>query len=568
MQTLKNFWLLAQPFWTSSERGVALWLVIATILANLSLVGVSVLTNFWNLNFYNALQDLDYPGFVTGIIQFAGLQLAMSAFTMAGFHFQQKLTIRWRRWATTHLVQDWLTDRRYYKVQLANPEMDNPDQRIAEDVNLFITISLKLSLGLLTAVVSLFSFLHILWAASGLMQFNIQGQDIVIPGILVWAAILYSILGTGGVFWLGKRLPRLNFLQQRKEADYRFALIRLRENAETIALYQGEPEERQRLGQRLETALQNYWMLVKRQKIVLGYSTFYSRSAVVVPFVLLAPQFFAGAIPLGRLTQTSAAFEEVQGATAYLVEVFPELAEWKAVIDRLTGFRNQLQSIDPEGGVALTQQAEGMALDNLKVWLPEGKSLISGLSLMLQEGERLLIRAPSGFGKSTLLRAVTGMWPHASGSASYNHGNSLVLGQKPYLPLGSLRDALCYPRRAEVTHEELKPILAVCGLSHLLPELDRVANWSQILSVGEQQRCAFVRALIIRPQVLFMDESTSALDPDSEAHLYQHLTEKLAHSILISIGHRPALEHYHTHLLDLARGVMSPFSPPATRYLA
>lgn len=546
---------------------MALWLVIATIAANLCLVGVSILTNFWNLNFYNALQALDYPAFVTGMIQFVGLQAAMAAFTMAGFHFQQKLTIRWRRWATTHLVQYWLDDRRYYKIQLAAPEMDNPDQRIAEDVNLFITISLKLSLGLLTAVVSLVSFLHILWAASSLLQFNIQGQDIVIPGILVWAAILYSVIGTGGVFWLGRRLPRLNFLQQRKEADYRFALVRLRENAETIALYQGEQEEHQRLGQRLETALQNFWQLVKRQKTVLGYSTFYSRSAVVVPMILLAPQFFAGAIPLGRLTQISSAFEEVQGATAYLVDVFPELAEWKAVIDRLVGFRNQLLSIEPGSGVALAQQPDGIELQDLEVWLPQGRSLISGLSLKLQGGERLLIRAPSGFGKSTLLRAVTGMWPHASGSASYNHDNCLVLGQKPYLPLGSLREALCYPQKAD-TREKLEPILSVCGLGHLLHELDHVANWSQILSVGEQQRCAFVRALIIRPQVLFLDESTSALDPDSEAHLYQHLTDKLAQSVLVSIGHRPALEQFHTHLLDLARGAISPFTHTATRYLA
>jgi len=547
---------------------MALWLIAATILANLCLVGISILTNFWNLNFYNALQALDYPAFITGMIQFAGLQAAMAIFTMAGFHFQQKLIIRWRRWATKHLVQHWLTDRSYYKIQLAAPEMDNPDQRIAEDVNMFITMSLKLSLGLLTAVVSLFSFLHILWAASGLLQFSIQGQEIVIPGILVWAAIIYSILGTGGVFWLGRKLPQLNFLQQRKEADYRFALVRLRENAEIVALYQGEQEEQQRLGERLETSLKNFWTLVKWQKIVLGYSTFYSRTAVVVPMLLLAPQFFAGAIPLGRLTQISAAFEEVQGATAYLVDVFPELAEWTAVIDRLIGFRNQLLSSETGTGVALTKQPDGMELQDLKIWLPQGRSLISGLSFKLQSGERLLIRAPSGYGKSTLLRAVTGMWPHASGSASYNHDRSLVLGQKPYLPLGSLREALCYPKGTDATPEDLEPVLTSCGLSHLLHELDRIANWSQILSVGEQQRCAFVRALIIRPRVLFLDESTSALDSGSEAFLYQHLIDKLAQSVLVSIGHRSALERFHTHLLDLTRGTILPFTHTLTRHLA
>jgi len=551
MDTLRDFWLLARPYWTSREKGAALGLVTATILANLCLVGVSILTNFWNLNFYNALQALDYEAFISGMLQFAALQVAMALFTVAGFHFQQKLALRWRRWATEHTLRHWLERKRYYRLQLSAPEMDNPDQRISEDINLFINISLKLSLGLLTAVVSLFSFLHILWNASGILSFTVDGQDMVIPGLLVWAAVLYSLLGTGLVFWLGRTLPGLNFLQQRREADFRFSLMRLRENAEAVALYQGENEEHRRFSQRLEVLLQNFWEVVKRQKIIMGYSTLYMRSAVVVPMLMLAPAFFAGAIPLGRMTQISSAFEHVQDATAYLVSVFPEIAEWKAVIDRLTGFRQRLETVETQAGLDIGHHADQLSLGNLKVQLPTGRVLLSGLTLQLQPGESLLIQGASGCGKSTLLRAITGLWPHASGWAHYDRRRFLVLAQKPYLPLGSLRDALHYPNLAGANDPALDQVMLLCGLSHLQDRLDTEADWSQTLSVGEQQRCAFARALLCKPSVLFLDESTSALDPDSESALYQHLKHHLEATILISIGHRPSLKQFHSHVLEL-----------------
>lgn len=551
METLRNFWLLARPFWTSSERNMALWLVATTVLANLCLVSVSILTNFWNLNFYNALQQLDYDAFIVGILQFVALQIAMTVFTVAGFHFQQKLTLRWRRWATEHMLQYWLNQKRYYRLQLTSPEMDNPDQRIAEDINLFISISLKLSLGLLTAIVSLFSFLHILWNASGLLSFSFAEQEIVIPGLLVWTAMLYSLVGTGLVFWLGRSLPGLNFIQQRREADFRFSLMRLRENAEAIALYRGEDEEQSCFRQRLEAALQNFWKLVKRQKIILGYSTFYMRSAVVLPMLMLAPQFFAGAIPLGRMTQISSAFESVQEATAYLVSVFPEIAEWKAVIDRLASFRLRLETVETMAGLAIDQHSDQLSLNDLEVRLPDEQVLLSELTLQLRPGDSLLIQGASGCGKSTLLRAITGLWPYASGSASYDRQRFLVLAQKPYLPLGSLRKIVYYPDQARIDDSALDQIMELCGLGHLRSRLDAEADWSQTLSVGEQQRCAFARALLYKPQVLFLDESTSALDPDSETNLYQLLKQQLGDSILISIGHRPALEHFHSHVLKL-----------------
>lgn len=552
MQTLRDFWLLARPFWSSAEKRPAFLLLFGTILMNLCLVGVNLLYNFWNLHFYNALQALDYDAFLIGGVQFLFLQLGLATFTVAAFHFQQKLTLRWRRWATENTLQQWLQRHRYLKLQLGVPETDNPDQRIADDINLLITLSLKLSLGLMTALVSLFSFLHILWQASSLVKIPFAGEILIIPGLLVWAALLYSILGTGGAFWLGRTLPRLNFIQQRREADFRFAMMRLRENAEAVAQYRGESEEHARFSQRLGAALENFWALVKQQKIVLGYSTFYMRSAMIIPMFIMAPQFFAGAFPLGRLTQLSAAFGEVHEAMAYLVKVFPEVAEWKAVVDRLIGFQRRLDQVADERGVRLEHDSEGFEATGLSLWLPDGQTLLTDFDLRLQPGDSLLIRAPSGFGKSTLIRALTGIWSHASGVARYDLGNTLTLAQKPYLPLGTLRDMLWYPSAPHPQDDpRLLEVMQQCELDHLSARLDDELDWSQTLSIGEQQRCAFVRALLLRPRILFLDESSSALDEKSERRCYTQLRHALPDAIVISVGHRASLEALHTRTLDL-----------------
>lgn len=552
MHTLRNFWRLARPFWASEEKYPALLLLLATVLMTLCLVGVNILNNFWNLHFYNALQAKDYPGFLLGGLQFVLLQIGLAVFTVGAFHFQQKLTLRWRRWATRNMLGQWLDSQRYQKLKLTETDVDNPDQRIAEDIDLFIIKSLKLSLGLMTSVVSLFSFLHILWQASSLVSVPFAGQSLIIPGLLVWVALVYALLGTGLAFWLGRALPRLNFMQQRREADFRFSLMRLRENADSVAQYRGEVMENARFNQRLEAALENFWALVKKQKLIMGYSTFYLRSATVIPMFIMAPQFFAGAFPLGRLTQISAAFGEVHSAIAYLVDVFPELSEWKSVIDRLIGFQERLDNVEVESGVVHEQQLKGLHFKDLDIWLPNGRRLLNGFNLSLEPGDSLLISAPSGYGKSTLIRAVTGLWPHASGSTRYDRERALTLSQKPYLPLGSLREALWYPnppRREE--DAALRLAMQQIGLQHLSEQLDQKRDWAQTLSVGEQQRCAFVRALLARPAVLFLDESSSALDSANEARCYQLLKQALPETILISIGHRASLEHFHWQVLDL-----------------
>ncbi|MAM88889.1 ABC transporter ATP-binding protein/permease [Allohahella sp. A8] len=553
MQTLRNFWRLARPFWTSRKRGPALWALILTILCNLGLVGVAVLTNFWNLYFYNALQDLDYNAFLLGGLQFVGLEVALAALTMGAFHFQEKLSIIWRRWETENTLQQWLHRKRFYKLQLTSPETDNPDQRIADDIRLFISISLKLGLGMMTAITSLFSFAHILWAASSIVTFTLDGKEIFIPGLLLWAALLYSLIGTGLVFWLGRKLPGLNFTQQRREADFRFSMMRLREQSEAVALYQGEAEEHQRFSHRLNRALSNYWTLVRHKKAVLGFSSFYMRSATVVGMFLMAPKFFAGAVPLGRLTQVGSAFGQVQESTSYLIGVFPEIAEWKSVIDRLEGFKRRLCEVDAHSTGELLHQGGSLSLKDLEVWLPDGRHLLKPLNLDLHAGERLLIRGPSGCGKSTLLRAFTGLWPHTSGSTSYDRESALVLSQRPYLPLGSLRQVLYYPHPEKTDDSALADVLRACQLEHLQNQLDVHADWEQTLSVGEQQRCAFARALLSKPRVLLMDESSSALDEASEAQLYAQLADWMPLSVIVSIGHRQTLERFHTHVLEISR---------------
>ncbi|MGE1154577.1 ABC transporter ATP-binding protein/permease [Pseudomonas kitaguniensis] len=552
MHTLRNFWRLARPFWTSEQKYPALLLLLATVLMNLCLVGVNILNNFWNLHFYNALQEKDYPGFLVGGLQFILLQVGLAAFTVGAFHFQQKLTLLWRRWSTRNMLDQWLDNQRYQKLKLTETDVDNPDQRIAEDIDLFIIKSLKLSLGLLTAVVSLFSFLNILWQASGLISIPLGDQSVVIPGLLVWVALVYALLGTGFAFWLGRALPRLNFMQQRREADFRFSLMRLRENADSVAQYRGEAVENQRFNQRLEAALQNFWVLVKKQKLIMGYSTFYLRSATVIPMFIMAPQFFAGAFTLGRLTQISAAFGEVHSAVAYLVGVFPELAEWKSVIDRLDGFQKRLDNVKVESDVVLTQQRDGLQIRNLNIWLPDGRRLFTGFNLALKPGDSLLIRAPSGYGKSTLIRAVTGLWHHASGTVAYDRERTLTLSQKTYLPLGSLRETLWYPNPAPAADDGLlQQLMQQVGLEHLCTQLAQERDWAQTLSIGEQQRCAFVRALLARPAVLFLDESTSAMDAANEARCYQLLKEMLPETILISVGHTVSLESFHEQALEL-----------------
>jgi len=567
---LRLFWRLASPYWRSEERLVAWALLGAVVGLNLASVFMLVQVNAWYNDFYNAIQAYDQPGFVALLWYFLFLAAVYILIVVYQLYLNQMLQVRWRRWLTGRYMDRWLAGQTYYRMQLADSGAsagaaagtgagtDNPDQRISEDVRLMCDQTLDLGLGLMNAVVTLASFVVVLWSLSGSATLSVGGLDLTIPGYMVWAAVAYAALGTWLANLIGRPLVRLSFDQQRHEADFRYGLMRLRENSESVALYGGEPGERARLGERFAEVFANYWRLMKRQKKLTWFSNGYNQLATVFPFVVAAPRYFAKEIQLGGLMQISSAFGQVHGSLSYLINAYPAIAAWKATVDRLTGFEarmlaSELQSapvdrfVFEESGPA---DAAAIGTRRLDVSLPDGRPLVSGLDLAIPAGDAVLISGASGTGKSTLLRALAGIWPYGRGTVRLPpRGRVLFLPQRPYLPLGTLREAICYPGAPVADDPGFDTVLERCGLAHLRGRLEQRDLWSQVLSGGEQQRVAFARALLIRPALLFLDEATSALDETAEAALYGLLAEALPGTTVVSIGHRSTLRRWHGSLL-------------------
>lgn len=551
LSILAAAWAIARPYWFSKDRWRARGLLAVIVMMNLTLVGVSVLLNQWNARFYDALQNKDQAAFLHEIMIFCGLAALYIVVAVYQVYLTQMLQIRWRRWMTEHYLSDWLSARAYYRLELAKGGADNPDQRIADDLRLFVADSLSLSLGLLREVVTLFSFLGILWGLSGAL--TIPGLEWEIPGYLVWVALLYAILGTWLTHKIGRPLIKLNFDQQRFEADFRFGLVRLRENAEGVALYHGEKGEAAELHDRFGRLMTNWWGIMSRQKKLSFFTVGYSQVANVFPFVVAAPRYFSGDIQLGGLMQTASAFGSVQGALSWIIDVYSRLAEWTATIDRLTGLQAAIAQ-KPEGGLDFAPGPTGeMTVRNLQLALPDGRLLVDGVGLSVKKGERVLVTGPSGSGKSTLFRALAGIWPYAEGQVSQPNGESvLYLPQRPYLPLGNLRRVVSYPSATDAFDDAtLRQALTAVDLPDLADHLDQVDQWSRRLSPGEQQRLAFARVLLQKPDWLFMDEATAALDPGREAALYRLVETALPDVTIVSIGHRTELGALHTRMLWL-----------------
>jgi putative ATP-binding cassette transporter len=546
---MRDFRELAAPYWSSEERGAARGLLAGVVALNLFQVGLLVGLNTWYQKFYDALQNYDQSGFVRLIGVFALLASTYIAVAVYKIYVRQMLEIRWRRWLTDRYVGDWLAERAYYRLPLYDTGADNPDQRIAEDLKLFVGATLELSLGLLSAVVTLGSFIGILWSVSGSLA--IPGTAISIPGYMVWAALLYSIVGTWLTHVVGRPLIRLNFDQQRFEADFRFGLVRVRESAEGIALYRGEPDESRRLGDLFAYVWQNWWEIMRRRKKLTGLTASFDQLATLFPFIVAAPRYFAKQIQLGGLMQISNAFGRVQDSFSWFVSAYVSLAEWKATVDRLITFRRALVQVRAAAGgdgIALVPGSDSeVTLHGLALALPDGSTLLRGVDEKLARGESVLVTGPSGSGKSTLFRALAGIWPFGAGAIERPDADAcLFLPQKPYLPIGTLRAAVAYPARPETfTDEELRERLRQCRLEHLVDRLDESDHWERRLSPGEQQRVAFARALLHRPQWLFLDEASSALDSDMEGQLYALLERELPETTWVSIGHRAAIERFH-----------------------
>lgn len=557
---LRDLWQLTRPYWSSEEKWAARGLLAVVVALDLGTVFVSVEINQWQAAFYNSLEKKDQIEFMRLIGTFSLLAGAFIVMAVYQLYLTQMLQIKWRRWLTERYLSRWLNARTYYRMQLTDRATDNPDQRIAEDLSGFVGTTLSLSLGLLNASVTLGSFLFILWGLSGSFTLLIGGQEYVIPGYLVWVALVYAVIGTWCAHLIGRPLVGLNFQRQRVEADFRFSLVRFRENAEGVALYNGEMDERNHFMSRFQAVFGNWWEIMRRQKKLTWFQSFYGQLAVIFPYIVVAPRFFTGAITLGGLMQTASAFGQVQGSLSWFIDAYTRLADWKATVDRLIGFDASMQQtmrdIELNPGVARCEtdtaeiQGEGVRLE-----LPDGRVLLADTDFKLERGESTLITGASGSGKSTLFRALAGIWPFGRGTVRVPaRARTLFLPQRPYLPVGTLRSVLAYPSGAQdFDDQQLRTVLRDCELPALSDRLDEVQNWALMLSGGEQQRIAFARALLHRPEWLFMDEATSALDEAMERRMYALLRERLAETTIISIGHRPGLTQFHTRRLALER---------------
>jgi putative ATP-binding cassette transporter len=570
---LKDAWALARPYYRSEEKRSAWALLISIIILNLTLVGMSVVLSFWNREFFNALQNKDWQAFISLLFWYRRAESGPLPF-MPGFcgvaavyiliavyrtWLNQWLQIRWRRWLTGRFLDEWLADRAYYRISLTTDHAavgtDNPDQRIADDLRDFVDSTLSLGLGLLSSTVSLFSFVGILWGLSG--AFTLFG--VAIPGYMVWVALIYAVIGTWLTHLVGRPLVGLSFRQQRVEADFRYALVRLRENVEGVALYRGEDEEKGNLHARFTNVIGNWWAIMQRTKLLNTLISGYEQVAVVFPIIVAAPRYFSGQLQLGGLTQTAGAFGRVQDSLSWFVTAYASLASWRATVERLTTFHRAILAARAaaQKSVRVQPGEDGkVALDDLTIELPNGARIVEDANLTFRQGESVVVTGRSGSGKSTLFRAIAGIWPFGRGQVRLPEGKVMFLPQRPYIPLGNLRHVVAYPHApSDFPPEAIAEALREAGLERLTDQLDIDENWALRLSGGEQQRLALARALLAKPDWLFLDEATASLDPEAEAELYATLRAKLPGTTIVSIAHRPTVAEFHDRHLVMLRGL-------------
>ncbi|HWK95055.1 MAG TPA: ABC transporter ATP-binding protein/permease [Pseudolabrys sp.] len=557
--TLATVWRIASPYFRSEDRWAGRLLLAAIIAIELGIVAITVLINQWNARFYNALQDRNWDSFVYELGYFCVLATIFIIAAVYQLYLNQWLQIRWRRWMTQAYLGHWLEGSNHYRMQLLGDAADNPDQRIAEDVRLFIEGGiLPLGLGLLNSIVTLGSFSVILWSLSAAAPLHVFGVVWNIPGYLFWAALIYAVIGTALTHWIGKPLVALNYQQQRYEADFRFNLVRVRENAEQIALLEGETAERDQLAGRFARLADNWMAIMSRTKRLTFLTAGYGQVATVFPFIVTSPAYFAGAVQLGGLMQTASAFGSVQGAMSFFVDAYRRLAEWNAVIERLDGFDRSILTArnvaaTPPAIVVEPGAAAAVEIKDLAVRLPNGAPLVSASDFTIAAGDKVLVTGPSGSGKSTLFRALAGIWPFGSGTIRVPKGAKVMtLPQRPYFPIASLTDAVAYPAEPG-THgsTEIARLIDEVGLPALAARVEQEAHWNRMLSLGEQQRLGIARALLLKPDYLFLDEATASLDEAAEAAVYRLLAERLPDTTIVSIGHRSTLMAFHSRRITI-----------------
>jgi vitamin B12/bleomycin/antimicrobial peptide transport system ATP-binding/permease protein len=556
--TVNEFTRIAVPYYRSEDRWAGRVLLFTVIALQLFQVWLNVQFNTWYNTFYTALQNKDWNTFIWQIGVFSVLAAFFIVSAVYQLYLQQWLQIRWRNWLTQRYLGRWLGQGTHYRMRLKGDRADNPDQRIADDIREFIDSTLNIGIALLGSIVTLVSFVVILWTLSSATPLMIGSSSFQIPGYLVWAALIYAVLGTWVTHLVGRPLIKLNFDQQRYEADFRFSLVRLRENAEEVTLLAGERAEEAHLRDRFGWVIRNWYDIMHRRKRLTFLTAGYSQVALIFPFIVVSPIYFFGSLTLGGLMQIVSAFGQVQSALSFFVTAYTSIADWKAVLNRLSGFEASIdwaEGLDrtaPRFGF-LTDGGNALLVEELAVGLPNGQEIVRLKEFSIEPGERVLVTGPSGAGKTSLFRALGGVWPFGTGLIRVPKGASvLVLPQRPYLPLGSLRGALAYPGPPDAfSPEEIDDVLKAVGLAAFHDQLDETAYWADKLSGGEQQRLSIARALLQKPHWLFLDEATAALDEESEAELYRLLIERLPGTAIVSIGHRSSLVQFHNRFFEL-----------------
>lgn len=550
--SIRAFFRIAIPYWKSKDALFSWILLLLIIAMTAGVVFLATAFNSWYKSFWDTIQNYDVPGFKHYLLVFTGLAAIHVVVSVYNSYLRSCLAIRWRRWLTDKVMNEWLDNNAYYRMQLTDRNTENPDQRISEDLNAFVNYSISLLLGTASDLAMLGTFGVVLWDLSHAVTLTLfNGDPLTLPdGYLLYLAIVYAVGGTVLTFYFGKPLVRLNFRQQRYEADFRFSLIRVRENAESVSLYKGEKEEGRILSLRFADVVKNYIRLISCEKRLGFFTLSYAQLAVIFPILVAAPMYFAKIITMGSIMQISSAFGRVQDSLSTIISNFSSWAAFKADIDRLALYFDSMDSADRVQCLIPERVGDEFKVQNLCVSSPVGEVLCKDLSLVLHKGESLLVRGRSGCGKSTLLKSIAGIWPYAQGTVIYPQDQGvLFLSQRPYLPQGSLRESASYPLPPE--HEgKTEKYLHLLGLSHLIASLDIEDNWSQTLSLGEQQRIAVIRALLMKPSLLFLDEASSAMDEKTESTAYSLIKQELPQCIVISVGHRSSLLKFHNLALE------------------
>lgn len=553
-QFFYDFWQLLKPYWTSEEKWTAFAFLALNVLGTVVGVRASVALNACNKDFFDALQNFNKTALTTALLHFAAI-LAVLIFVYGyAFYFNGLLCIRWRRWLTKNYLNKWLSNHLHYQLQLQSNNVDNPDQRISEDLEKFPEITLMVIFMIFHASLTLISFGYILWNLSGSLTIPIGILHIVIPGYLFWGALLYGVLGTVVTGWIGKKLANLDYQQQRFNADFRFSLVRLRESSEQIAMYNGESVEKEKFSNLFSRIYHNFMSITTLRKRLTFFTSGYNTAAYMLGILMAIPLYLQKKVQLGGMMQISGAFGSVLTAFSMFINSFSMFAEWRSVVFRLTEFNKSIDiTIQAQSSLAINEHDHSdIVIKNLTLSLPDSTPILNNINLTFHSGDMILLCGPSGMGKSTLLRTLAKLWPYGDGEIQMPRNKIIFfLPQKPYLPLGSLQEILVYPYKQDFNVNIINKTIQICALTKFQHRLDEVRNWSQELSLGEQQLISFARVFLHNPDVIFLDESTSALDEQTETLIYENLEKFLPHATIISIGHRSSLQRFHKKIIML-----------------